>query len=99
MKRASYKIKHNFLFDCEDLDTEIPHFDNTFSIDCKLNLSDILNCKDIASFQKMIDGATQIIISDDIGKCNNPASERYKQFIVRCIYQKLASYKVKMYLQ
>ena len=98
MKRPSYKIKHDFLFDREDDVIKIPHLDSNLSEKCELRLSNVLNAKDETSFLKLIDAnIPNVIIIDDIGKCDNPASERYKQFIIRCICRKLIKHNITAY--
>ena len=70
MKRQSYKIKHDFLFDSEDTEITIPHLDSNLSEKSKLKLTDVLNAKDENSFFKLIDDNTfNVVIVDDIGKC------------------------------
>ena len=99
MKRQSYKIKHDFLFDCEDTEIIIPHLDSNLSGKCELKLSDVLNAKDENSFFKLVDDDTSnVVIIDDIGKCVNSASERYKQFIIRCVYRKLIDHNINVYI-
>ena len=46
MKRQSYKIKHDFLFDSEDTEIVIPKPDSNVSEKSELKLSDALNAKD-----------------------------------------------------
>lgn len=94
MKRQSYKIKHDFLFDSEDTEITIPQNDLCFLKKNEIKLSDALKAKDELSFNRLINEQTSNIIVDDIGKCNNPASERYKQFIIRCIYRKLINRQI-----
>lgn len=99
MKRQSYKIKHDFLFDSEDTEIVIPKPDSNVSEKSELKLSDALNAKDENSFYKLISQEAQdVIIIDDIGVCANPASERYKKFIIRCVYRKLISRNINVYL-
>ncbi len=92
MKKHSYKIKHDFLFDEEDTSILIPRFDSCVTDCAELKLSRALNAKDINHFNKLIDNQKQnVVIIDDIGECINPASERYKQLIIRCICRKLSA--------
>ena len=100
MKHQSYKIKHDFLFDSEDTEIIIPQFDSNLSEKSELKVSDVLNTKDESSFFNAINETiSNIIIIDDIGKCINPSSERYKQFIIRCVYRKLTNHGFSVYLQ
>lgn len=95
MKRQSYKIKHDFLFDKKDEFVEIPHLDSTVSNITHLKLSNVLNAKDEQSFIKLFENnSSNVLIIDDIGNCINPASERYKQFIIRCICRKAKDYNI-----
>lgn len=99
MKRQSYKIKHDFLFDCEDTEIIIPHLDSNLSEKCELKLSDVLNVKDEDSFFELIgDNTLNVVVIDDIGKVINPASERYKNFIIRCVYYKLINHNINVYI-
>lgn len=99
MKRQSYKIKHDFLFDCEDTEIIIPHLDSNLSEKCELKLSDVLNAKDEDSFFELIgDNILNVVVIDDIGKVINPASERYKNFIIRCVYYKLINRNINVYI-
>ena len=99
MKRQSYKIKHDFLFDVEDTETVIPQPDSNLSEKNELKLSDALNAKDENSFFKLINAKiSNVVIVDDIGKCVNPASERYKQFIMRCVCRKLMNHNINVYI-
>ena len=99
MKRQSYKIKHDFLFDCEDTELIIPHLDSNLSEKCELKLSDVLNAKDEDSFFELIgDNTLNVVVIDDIGKVINPASERYKKFIIRCVYYKLINCNINVYI-
>ena len=97
MKRPSYKIKHDFLFDDED--NEIVALQPSFNLPVKneIKLSDVLKAKDNNSFNQLISNQTPNVIIDDIGECNNPASERYKQFIIRCICRKLIKHNITVY--
>lgn len=97
MKRPSYKIKHDFLFDDED--NEIVALQPSFNLPEKneIKLSDVLKAKDNNSFNQLISNQTPNVIIDDIGECNNPASERYKQFIIRCICRKLIKQNITVY--
>ena len=98
MKRSSYKIKHDFLFDGEDTEIIIPHPSFEIVNKSELKLSDVLKAKDEKSFFKLAEAETQnIVIVDDIGDCINPASEQYKQFIIRCVYRKLKSQNINVY--
>lgn len=98
MKRQSYKIKHDFLFDSEDTETIIPCLDSNLSEKSELRLSDALKAKDKNSFFKLInEKVPNIILIDDIGNCVNPASERYKQFIIRCVCRKLNAHNINVY--
>ena len=99
MKRKSYKIKHDFLFDCDDSSIELAKCCSNFSEMNELKISDVLRTKDEDSFMKLIDASkTSVAIKDDIGSCVNPASERYKQFIIRCVCCKLKSRNITIYL-
>ena len=98
MKRQSYRIKHDFLFDSEDTEIVIPKLDSNLSRKNELRLSDVLNAKDESSFYKLIDENMSNLIIDDIGKCINPSSERYKRFIIRCVCHKLAKHNINVYL-
>lgn len=99
MKRQSYKIKHDFLFVDEDTEIVIPQYDSNLSSKSELKLSDVLKAKDDESLYSLLDCNTpNIVIVDDIGPCINPASERYKQFIIRCVYRKLIKRNVNVYL-
>lgn len=99
MKHQSYKIKHDFLFDCDDIPLVIPKLDSAISEANELKLSDILSVKDEYSFMKLVGVSKQnIVIIDDIGECINPSSERYKQFILRCICRKLKNHNINAYL-
>lgn len=99
MKRQSYKIKHDFLFDNDDNSIGIPKLDSVVSEVNELKLSDALKAKDEDSFMKLVDvNKACVVIKDDIGRCVNPASERYKQFIIRCIYRKLINHNIDVYL-
>ncbi len=99
MKRQSYKIKHDFLFDGDDSEISISSLDSAISEATVLKLSDVLKAKDENSFIKLIEtGATNIVIKDDVGHCINPASERFKQFIIRCICRKLMNHNINVYL-
>ena len=98
MKRQSYKIKHDFLFDSDDDSVDIPKLHMTASEVNKINLSDALNAKDENSFMKLIDAnKPNVVIKDDIGSCINPVSERYKQFIIRCVCRKLIKHNFNVY--
>ena len=98
MKQQSYKIKHDFLFDSEDLDVTIPALDDKQSNISELKLSDVLAVKDEISFDRLLTKQkTNIVIVDDTGHCNNPASIRYKEFIIRCVYRKLFSRNYNVY--
>ena len=97
MRRQSYKIKHDFLFGEEDTEIVIPKLDSSLSEINKLKLSDVLKAKDNDSFNKLINSQIPNLIIDDVGCCNNPASERYKQFLLRCIYHKLIKNNIKVY--
>ena len=99
MKRQSYKIKHDFLFDSDDISIDIPKLDSAISEVNELKLSDILNAKDLDSFMRLIDiSKNNVVIKDDIGDLINPASERYKQFIMRYVCQKLMSHNINVYI-
>ena len=99
MKRKSYKIKHDFLFDCEDSEIIIPHLDSNLSEKFELKLSDVFNAKDEDSFFELIgDNTSNVVIIDDIGECVNSASERYKHFIIRCVYHKLNDRNINVYI-
>ena len=99
MKHQSYKIKHDFLFDSEDTEIIIPHLDSNLSEKSELKLSDVLKAKDENSFFKLVNAdISNVVIIDDIGRCINPASERYKQFIIRCIYRKLINHNINVYI-
>ena len=98
MKRQSYKIKHDYLFDSDDDLLAIPNFNSDILEVNKLKLSDVLITNDEASLLKLIDNKKPNIIVDDIGDCINPASERYKQFMIRCVCQKITKYNVNIYL-
>ena len=99
MKRQPYKIKHDFLFDGDDNPIDIPKLDSAISEVSELKLSDVLKAKDEFSFLKLIDTTKpNIVIKDDVGNCINPASERYKQFIIRCVCRKLMNYNINVYL-
>ena len=54
MKRQSYKIKHDFLFDDEDVEIIVPQLDSNLSEINELKLSNILMAKDKKSFDKLI---------------------------------------------
>ena len=98
MKRQSYKIKHDFLFDVEDAEVVIPHLDSILSDKSELKLSDVFIAKDENAFNKLINGQkANVVIVDDIGECKNPASERYKQFIIRCVCCKLKNKNINVY--
>ena len=97
MKRQSYKIKHDFLFDGEDTDVTIPKSSTDIFENNEIRLSDVLKAKDENSFNKLFKDQLPNIIIDDIGKCDNPASERYKQFILRCIFHKLIKRNISVY--
>ena len=99
MKRQSYKIKHDFLFDSEDTEIIVPNLDSNLSNKNELKLSDVLKAKDEDSFFKLINEDTlNVVIIDDIGESINPASERYKQFIIRCVYRKLMNHNINVYI-
>ena len=99
MKHQSYKIKHDFLFDSEDTEIIIPHLDSNLSEKSELKLSDVLKAKDENSFFKLINAKiSNVVIVDDIGKCVNPASERYKQFIIRSVCRKLMNHNINVYI-
>lgn len=99
MKRQSYKIKHDFLFDSEDTEAIVSHLDSNFSKKNELKLSDVLKAKDEDSFLKLINAETSdVIIIDDIGEGINPASKRYKQFIIRCVCRKLMNHNINVYI-
>lgn len=99
MKRQSYKIRHDFLFDDEDALITIPCFDSNLTEYAEIKISSILGTKDKEHFEKLINAQSQnIIIIDDIGECINPASERYKQFIIRCICRKLSAHNKNYFL-
>lgn len=99
MKRQSYKIKHDFLFDSEDTKIIVPHLDSNLSIENELKLSDVLNAKGKDSFFRLINAEiSNVVIIDDIGECINPASERYKQFIIRCVCRKLMNHSINVYI-
>ena len=98
-KRQSYKIKHDFLFDKEDTEIVIPKLDFNLSEKNELRLSDVLKAKDEDSFFGLIDAEIpNVVIIDDIGECINPASERYKQFIIRCVCRKLINHNINVYI-
>ena len=97
MKRQSYKIKHDFLFDSEDIEITIPRLNSDLCEKSELKLTDALNAKDEESFFELIGDVSNVVIIDDIGKCLNPTSERYKQFIIRCVVQKLNSHNINVY--
>lgn len=97
--KQSYKIKHDFLFDSENLNFEISHLDSDQKDIAQINLTDVLNVTRADKFLKLIDLLNNnILIKDDIGKCVNPASERYKQFIIRCIARKIIDLSKNVYL-
>ncbi len=99
MKKQTYKIKHDFLFDVDDTPIDISENNLTVSNICELNLSDVLKTKDLDSFVSLIDfSARGVLIKDDIGECINPASERYKQFIIRCVCHKLSDLNINVYI-
>ena len=99
MKRQSYKVKHDFLFDCDDSIGIIPKNDLNDSGACELKISNVLITKDEKTFLKLLDFTKpSVVLVDDIGECNNPASERYKQFIIRCVCRKLLNYNINVYL-
>ena len=98
MKRQSYKIKHDYLFDSDDDLLVIPKFNSDILKVNKLKLSDALTTNDEASLLKLIDSKKPNIIVDDIGDCINPASEKYKQFMIRCVCRKLMKHNINIYL-
>lgn len=99
MKIRSYKIKHDFLFDADDTSINLSKLKSNFPKNKKLKLSDVLKAKDEKSFMRLLNVSNPVIvIEDDIGKCTSPASERYKQFIVRCVCQKLLKHNFTIYL-
>ena len=98
MKRQSYKIKHDFLFDNEDTEIIIPQYDSNLSEKNELKLSEILMAKDESSFNRLISEQIPNVIIDDIGECKNPVSERYKQFIIRCVCRKLINRNINICL-
>lgn len=99
MKKQSYKIKHDFLFDVDDTPIDILKNNLAVSNISELNVSDVLNAKDLDSFVSLIDfSARGVLIKDDIGECINPAAERYKQFIIRCVYHKLSDLNINAYI-
>lgn len=97
MRRQSYKIKHDFLFGEEVTEVVIPKLDSNLSEINEIKLSDVLKAKDNESFNKLINSQILNLIIDDIGSCNNPASERYKQFIIKCVCRKLKKENIKVY--
>ena len=100
MIKHSYRIKHDFLFDSDDTLITIPHLNSSVNDFFELKLSYVLKSKNEKTFMEGIDvTSSNILINDDIGQCTNPASERYKQFIIRCVYRKLSSYSLNVYLK
>lgn len=99
MKRQSYKIKHDFLFDGDDISIDVPKLDSAVSDKNELKLSDALKTKNEDSLMNLIDTSkNNVVIKDDIGDCVNPASDRYKQFIIRCVRRKLMNHNINVYL-
>lgn len=98
MKRQSYRIKHDFLFDEEDTPIIIPSPNPAIACHATITVSNILVAKSKEAFDALIDGDNKdVVIVDDIGNCLNPASERYKQFIVRCVCRKLHEKNISIY--
>ena len=99
MSKKSYKIKHDFLFDEEDLTIEIIKFNENIKMYKVIYLTDILKTKSEKSFYRLIETKKKnVLLKDDIGNCINPASEQYKQFIIRCISRKLQNKGITVYL-
>lgn len=99
MKKHSYKIAHDCLFDEEDTLLNIPHPQSKLTKYSELKLSDVLKAKNNKQFDKLINiDSNNIVIVDDINKCLNPASERYKRFIIRCVCRKLIKRNKKYFL-
>ena len=87
------------MFDIDDTPIDILKNNPAVSNICELNMSDVLKTKSLDSFMSLIDfSAKGVLIKDDIGECINPASERYKQFIIRCVYYKLSGLNINVYI-
>ena len=99
MKKHSYNIKHDFLFDDDDTIVDIPQIDSNCNNYTELTISEVMKMKDLDSFNKRVEALGPIIvIKDDMIGCINPASFRYKQFIIRCVYRKLTTKNIKAYV-
>lgn len=97
--KQSYNIKHDFLFKSEELNISIPFANSDLNDVAEIKLTDALNATNEIKFMELIDTSkNNVIIKDDIGKCKNPASERYKQFIIKCIARKLIDLNKNVYL-
>lgn len=99
MSKKSYNIKHDYLFDIEDTIVTIPLKNNTLKDASILYLSKIMDAYNESKFYCLIqDLKEDIILIDNIGKCVNIQSEKYKQFIIRCTYRKLLSLNHNVYM-
>ena len=86
------------MFDEEDTPIIIPSPNPTIACHTTITISNILVAKSKEAFDALIDGDNKdVVIVDDIGNCLNPASERYKQFIVRCVCRKLHEENISIY--
>ena len=68
MKRQSYKIKHNFLFDGDDISIDIPKLDSAVSDNNELKISDVLKTKDEDSLMNLINiNKTMLLLRMTLG--------------------------------
>lgn len=90
MKRQTYSIKHDFLYNIEPCEIiPVGELNDKHQI---VKLSKILNAKDETSFNELFDPSIdEIAIKDDIGECLNPKSTKFKKFIISCVVSKLAT--------
>ena len=100
MENKSYKIKHDYLFAFEDTNEDIQPLDDSTK-DCTiLPLSKIMKIDNEIKFVKTLCLIyNNVLVVDDIDKCINPSSEKYKQFIIRCLYRKLRSLNYNVFVQ
>lgn len=98
-KNSSYKIKHDYLFKDDDTDVVIPTLNDSIKSYSNLNVSALMNADNERKFEKLVKTKSNtIVIIDDIGLCINPESERYKRFIIRCVYRKLKELNYNIYM-
>lgn len=95
----SYKIKHDYLFIDEDIIECVPPLNDSIKDYTTIPLSKIMEANDEIKFNKILNSITKnVVIVDDIGKCMNPNSDMFKQFIIRCVYRKLRNLEYNVFI-